>query len=97
MLSPPKALSHYFAYDAWTSNAWHGHNFHPRDLKSSDVVPNTITIFKHNFKKNYENLITAGTVSLNGCNSKTSLNHTKIVAAVESALLYQFKVQGGKN
>ena len=46
-----KARSHYYADDAWTSNACHGHNFHRRDLKFSDIVPNTITIFNHNYKK----------------------------------------------
>ena len=44
------ALSHHYADDAWTSNACHGHNFHCRDLKFSDIVPNTITISNHNFK-----------------------------------------------
>ena len=33
------------------------------DMKFSDV-PETLTIFKHNYKKNDENLITAGTVPL---------------------------------
>ena len=41
----------------------HGHNFHHRDLKFSDIVPNTITIFKHS-KKEYKYLITSGTVAL---------------------------------
>ena len=47
-----------YARYAWTSNACHGHNFHHRDLKFSDVVPDTITIFKRRFKKNDETLIT---------------------------------------
>ena len=39
MLSPfMKAQSHYYVDDAWTSNAFHGHNFHRRDLKFSDDV-----------------------------------------------------------
>ena len=37
--------SHY-ADDTWTLNACHGHNFYCRDLKFSDIVPNTITIVK---------------------------------------------------
>ena len=58
-----KALCHNHADDAWTSNVCHGHNFHHRDLKFSDVR-NTLTIFKHNLKKNDENQITSGMVPL---------------------------------
>ena len=29
----------------------HGHNFHHRDLKFSDIDPDTITIFNQNLKK----------------------------------------------
>ena len=58
-----KSASHNYADNAWTSDACHGHNFHRRDLKFSDV-PITITIFKRNFKKYDENLITASTVPL---------------------------------
>ena len=46
-----KALSHHYADDKWTSNACHGNNFHRRELKFSDVVLDTITNFKNNFKK----------------------------------------------
>ena len=42
------ALSHHYADDAWTSNACYGLNFHQRDLKFSDIVPNTITIMNKN-------------------------------------------------
>ena len=60
-----KSAESELCYNAWTSNACHIHNFHRRDLKFSDIVPDTITIFKHNWKKNEKNLITAGTVPLN--------------------------------
>ena len=40
-----KALSHNYADDTKTLNACHGHKFHCRDLKFSDIVPNTITMF----------------------------------------------------
>ena len=49
VISFTKALSDY-ADDTWTSHAYHGHNFHPRDLKFSGIVPDTITILKHNKK-----------------------------------------------
>ena len=42
----------------------HGHNFHRRDLTFAYVIVDTITIFKHNFKKNDENLITSSMVPL---------------------------------
>ena len=58
-----KALSHNYADDARNSNVYHGHNFHSRDQKFSDVVPDTITIFKRNRKKD-KNLITSSTVAL---------------------------------
>ena len=62
VLSPfIKVPSHHYADDTWTSNVCHGHNFHRRDLKFSDI-PNTTTIFKHDEKKNYKNLITSGMV-----------------------------------
>ena len=54
-----KTLSHNYVDVAWTSNTCHGHDFHHRDLKFSDIVPDTITIFKHNLKK-YKYLITSG-------------------------------------
>ena len=38
-------------------------NFHRRDLKFSDIVPDTIPIFNYN-KKNDKNLIATNTVSL---------------------------------
>ena len=50
----------------WTSNACHEHNFHRRDLKFSDIVPNNITIFKYIFFKSDENLIASGKVALRG-------------------------------
>ena len=43
-----KVLSHHFADDTWTSNVYHGLNFHHRDLKFSDIVPNTIMIMNKN-------------------------------------------------
>ena len=35
-------------YMDFTSNACHGHNFHCRELKFSDIGPDTIIIFNHN-------------------------------------------------
>ena len=61
VISFMKTLSHHYADDTWTSNACHVHNSHRRDLKFSDIVPDTITIFTHN-SKNDKNLITSGTV-----------------------------------
>ena len=48
--------------DARTSNVCHRHNFPCREF--SDIVPDTITIFKHNLKKKDRNLITFNTVPL---------------------------------
>ena len=58
-----KALSHNYVDDPLISNAYHADNFHHRDLEFSDIVPNTITIFKHNKKKD-KNLITTNAVPL---------------------------------
>ena len=38
-----KVPSHHYADKASTSNVFHGLTFHCRDLKYSDIVPNTIT------------------------------------------------------
>ena len=45
-----KVLTHHYVVDAWTSNACQGHNFHCRDLKYLDIVPDTITIYNYNKK-----------------------------------------------
>ena len=46
-----KTLSNHDADDAWTSNVCHRHNFHRRDLKFSDIVHDTRTIYDHKKKK----------------------------------------------
>ena len=43
-----KVLSNHYADDTRTSNAYHRLNFHHRDLKFSDIVPNTIMFMNKN-------------------------------------------------
>ena len=74
-----KVLSHNYEDDEKTSITCHGHNFHRRDLIFSDIVPDTITIFNHDKKKN-DNLITSGTVPLSIIKKKNHSNllHVKV-------------------
>ena len=46
----------FYDNDAWTSNMCYGLNFYCRDMKFSDIVPNTTTIINKNSNKYEKNL-----------------------------------------
>ena len=58
-----KAMSYHYADEVWASNEWDGLNFHRRDLKVSDIVPNTIT----NMNKNENEYAKIDTIPFSCC------------------------------
>ena len=60
----------------WMTHELQMRAFHRRHLKFSDIVPDTITIFKHNLK-NDKNLITTNTVPLSLVHTTEKLLHRR--------------------